>query len=107
MLGDKDLVSIQEVRSKVEKALLASQKYRHYNQEQVYAIVARIAAAARGAAGRLAELAVSETGYGNAKDKLAKNLLCAGLLPRPMPSLHTLGLSRALPEERVTQIAVA
>ncbi|MFV1157670.1 IS110 family transposase, partial [Klebsiella pneumoniae] len=29
---------------------------------------------------RLAELAAEETGYGNAKDKLAKNLLAADLL---------------------------
>ncbi len=106
MLADKDLVSIQEVRSKVEKAYLASQKYRHYNQEQVDAIVERMAAAARGAAGRLAELAVSETGYGNAKDKLAKNLLCADLLPRRMRGLKTIGVIRELPEERVTEIGV-
>src|SRR5260370_4002839 len=104
MLADKDLVSIQEVRSKVEKAYLASQKYRHYNQEQVDAIVERMAAAARGAAGRLAEQAVAETGYGNAKDKLAKNLLCADLLPRRMRGLKTIGVIRELPEERVTEI---
>ena len=34
-----------------------------------------MAAAGRANARRLAELAVEETGYGNAKDKLAKNLL--------------------------------
>jgi NAD-dependent aldehyde dehydrogenases len=106
MLADKDLVSIQEVRTKVEKAYVASQKYRHYNQEQVDAIVERMAAAARGAAGRLAEQAVAETGYGNAKDKLAKNLLCADLLPRRMRGLKTIGVIRELPEERVTEIGV-
>ena len=42
MLADKDLVSIQEVRTKVEKAYAASQKYRHYNQEQVDGIVEHI-----------------------------------------------------------------
>ena len=68
MLADKDLVSIQEVRTKVEKAYAAAQKYRHYNQEQVDAIVEHMAAAARGASQRLAEMAVEETGYGNAKD---------------------------------------
>ena len=106
MLADKDLVSIQEVRTKVEKAYAASQKYRHYNQEQVDAIVERMAAAARAAAQRLAELAVEETGYGNAKDKLAKNLLCADLLPRRMRGLKTVGVIRELPEERVTEIGV-
>jgi acetaldehyde dehydrogenase (acetylating) len=106
MLADKDLVSIQEVRTKVEKAYVASQKYRQYNQEQVDAIVERMAAAARGAAQRLAEQAVAETGYGNAKDKLAKNLLCADLLPRRMRGLKTIGVIRELPEERVTEIGV-
>ena len=106
MLADKDLVSIQEVRTKVEKAYAASQKYRHYNQEQVDAIVERMAAAARGAAARLAEQAVAETGYGNAKDKLAKNLLCADLLPRRMRGLKTIGVIRELPEEKVTEIGV-
>src|SRR4029077_16133730 len=106
MLADKDLVSIQEVRTKVEKAYAASQKYRHYSQEQVDAIVERMAAAARGAAQRLAEMAVEETGYGNAKDKLAKNLLCAGLLPRRMRGMKTIGVIRELPEEKVIEIGV-
>ncbi|HVP48030.1 MAG TPA: aldehyde dehydrogenase family protein [Bryobacteraceae bacterium] len=106
MLADKDLVSIQETRSKVEKAYAAWQKYRSFSQEQVDAIVERMAAAGRAHARRLAELAVEETGYGNAKDKLAKNLLCADLLPRKMRGLKTVGVIRELPEERVVEIAV-
>ena len=44
MLEDKDLVSIQEVRSKVEKAYGAWRKYRGFSQEQVDSIVERMAA---------------------------------------------------------------
>src|ERR1700693_4321941 len=106
MLRDKDLVSIQEVRTKVEKAYAAWQKYRHYNQEQVDAIVEHMAAAARASAQRLAELAVQETGYGNAKDKLAKNLLCADLLPRRMRGMKTVGVIRELAEEKIIEIGV-
>jgi len=106
MLADKDLVSIQETRSKVEKAYAAWQKYRSYSQEQVDAIVERMAAAGRTHARRLAELAVEETGYGNAKDKLAKNLLCADFLPRKMRGMKTVGVIRELPDERVVEIAV-
>lgn len=106
MLADKDLVSIQETRSKVEKAYAAWQKYRSYSQEQVDAIVERMAAAGRTHARRLAELAVEETGYGNAKDKLAKNLLCADLLPRKMRGMKTVGVIRELPDERMVEIAV-
>src|SRR6266550_8791829 len=107
MLEDKDLVSIQEVRAKVEKAYAAWQTYRHFNQEQVDAIVEHMAAAARANAERLAELAVEETGYGNAKDKLAKNLLCADLLPRRIRAMKTVGVLRELPEEKVTEIGVS
>src|SRR5947208_6936562 len=106
MLEDKDLVSIQEVRAKVEKAYAAWQKYRHYNQEQVDGIVERMAAAGRAEAQRLAELAVDETGYGNAQDKLAKNLLCADLLPRRMRGMKTVGILRELPDEKVIEIGV-
>ncbi|PYT32643.1 MAG: acetaldehyde dehydrogenase [Acidobacteria bacterium] len=106
MLHDKDLVSVQEARTKVEKAYAAFQKFRSFTQEQVDAIVERMAAAGRAQARRLAELAVEETGYGNAKDKLAKNLLCADFLPRRMRGLKTVGIIRELPDERVVEIGV-
>src|SRR3954465_8087360 len=106
MLHDKDLVSIQEVRTKVEKAYAAWQKYRTYSQEQVDAIVERMAAAARANARRLADLAVEETGYGNAKDKYIKNLLCCDWLPRRMRGMKTIGIIREIPEEKIVEIAV-
>ena len=88
MLEDKDLLSIQEVRTKVEKAYGAWLKYRAYTQERVDGIVERMAAAARANARSLAELAVEETGYGNAKDKYVKNLLAADWLPRRMRGMR-------------------
>jgi acyl-CoA reductase-like NAD-dependent aldehyde dehydrogenase len=106
MLEDKDLLSIQEVRTKVEKAFAAWQKYRTYSQEQVDAIVERMAAAARDNAKRLADLAVEETGYGNAKDKYIKNLLNCDWLPRRMRGIRTVGVLRELPEERIVEIGV-
>src|ERR1019366_1479176 len=107
MLEDKDLLSIQEVRTKVEKAFAAWQKYRTYSQEQVDAIVERMAAAARANAKRLANLAVEETGYGNAKDKYIKNLLNCDWLPRRMRGIKTVGILRELPEERIVEIGVS
>ncbi|HTS64594.1 MAG TPA: aldehyde dehydrogenase family protein [Candidatus Acidoferrales bacterium] len=106
MLEDKDLLSVQEVRSKVEKAWAAWQKYRTYSQEQIDAIVERMAAAARANARRLAELAVEETGYGNAKDKYIKNILNCDWLPRRMRGMKTVGVLRELPEEKITEIGV-
>src|SRR5438874_2773128 len=103
---DKDLLSIQEVRSKVDKAYTAWQKYRACSQEQVDAIVERMAAAARANAKRLADFAVEETGYGNAKDKYVKNLLCCDWLPRRMRGMKTVGIIRELPDEKVVEIGV-
>src|ERR1700693_5946178 len=106
MLKDPDLISLQEVRSKVENAYAAWQKYRTYTQEQVDALVDRVASAARTNARRLAELAVEETGYGNARDKLAKNLLASDVLPRAMRGLKTVGILREIPEQKLVEIAV-
>ncbi|MEP7364019.1 MAG: aldehyde dehydrogenase family protein [Acidobacteriota bacterium] len=106
MLADADLISIQEVRTKVEKAYAAFQQYRTYSQERVDAIVEAMAAAARAHSQRLAELAVEETGYGNAKDKLAKNLLCADLLPRRIRGMKTIGVLREVPEDKIVEMAV-
>ena len=106
MLEDKDLVSIQEVHTKVEKAYAAWQKYRTYSQAQVDAIVERMAAAGRANAEPLAAMAVEETGYGNVKDKIAKNLLNADLLPRRMRGMRTIGMLREIPEERIVEYAV-
>jgi acyl-CoA reductase-like NAD-dependent aldehyde dehydrogenase len=104
---DKDLLSIQEVRTKVEKAYQAWQKYRTFSQEQVDAIVERAAGAARANARRLAEMAVEETGYGNAKDKYIKNLLNCDWLPRRMRGMKTVGILRELPDQKIVEIGVS
>jgi acetaldehyde dehydrogenase (acetylating) len=106
MLADTDLLSIQEVRTKVEAAWQAQQKFRTYSQEQVDAIVERMAAAARANARQLAEMAVEETGYGNAKDKYIKNLLNCDWLPRRMRGMKTIGILRELPDEKLVEIGV-
>jgi acetaldehyde dehydrogenase (acetylating) len=106
MLEDKDLLSVQEVRTKVEKAHAAWQKYRTYSQEQIDAIVERMAAAARANAKRLADLAVEETGYGNAKDKYVKNILNCDWLPKRMRGMKTVGLLRELPDQKIVEFGV-
>src|SRR5215471_14223600 len=106
MLEDSDLISLQEVRSKVERAYAAWQKYCSYSQEQVDALVEQVASAARANARHLAEMAVEETGYGNARDKLAKNLLACDVLPRAMRGLKTIGVLREIPEQKIVEIGV-
>ncbi len=106
MLQDPDLLALQEVRTKVDEAYAAWQKYRTFQQDRVDTIVEAMAAAARDNARHLAELAASETGYGNARDKLAKNLLAADLLPRTMRGMKTIGIVREDTEKKIVEIGV-
>jgi acetaldehyde dehydrogenase (acetylating) len=106
MLVDQDLLSIQEVRTKVEKAWSAWQQYLGWPQEKIDALVEHVAAAARSHSERLAALAVEETGYGNAHDKHLKNMLAADVLPRRMHGLKTIGVLAELPEEKIVEIGV-
>lgn len=106
MLHDQDLISIQEVRAKVEKAHTAWQKYRTFTQQQADAVVEAMGAAGRANAQRLAEMAVEETSYGNVPDKLAKNLLCSDLLVRHVRGMKTLGLLREDAENKIIEYGV-
>ncbi len=106
MLHDQDLVSVQEVRTKVDKAYAAWQIYKRFTQEQIDAVVEAVAAKGRAHARRLAEMAVQETGMGNADDKFAKNMLCTDLLPRYIRGMKTVGVLREIPEQRITEIGV-
>lgn len=106
MLHDQDLVSVQEVRSKVERAWTAWQTYRQFSQAQVDAVVEAVAAAARANARVVAEMAVEETGYGNVEDKVSKNMLNADILPRAIRGMKTVGVLREDPEKKVVEIGV-
>ena len=105
MLEDQDLRSIQEVRAKIALAHEAFLKYREYTQEQVDQIVDRMAAAARAHSESLARLAVVETGYGNVRDKVAKNLLNSDLLHRVIRPMKTVGIIREDREQGIVEIA--
>ena len=106
MLEDRDLRSIQEVRTKVQAAYEASLAFERFSQEQVDAVVARMAATARAHAESLARMAVEETGYGNVRDKVAKNLLNSDLLYQKIAPLKTIGVLAERSELGVTEIAV-
>lgn len=106
MLHDQDLVSVQEVRTKVDRAHSAWQTYRTFTQAQVDAVVEAVAAAGRANARILAEMAVEETGYGNVEDKIGKNMLNADTLPRAIRGMKTVGVLREDTEKKVIEIGV-
>ncbi len=105
MAEDKDQRSVEEVRQKVDAAHAAFLQYRSFSQERVDEVVAHVAAAARANAVRLAQLAVEETGYGNVRDKTAKNLLGADTLHRYIAPLKTAGIVRRDEAEGIIEIA--
>jgi acetaldehyde dehydrogenase (acetylating) len=106
MPEEQEQRSVQDARSKVARAWAAFQKYRLFTRQQIDEIVEAMAEAGRANARRLAEMAVEETGYGNVKDKIAKNLLNADLLARTIRGMKTVGLLREIPEEKIVEIGV-
>jgi acetaldehyde dehydrogenase (acetylating) len=104
-LRDKDLVSIQEARALVERALEAQRKFAEFPQEQVDAVVEACARAALEAAEPLARMAVEETGYGNVADKVIKNTLAADHVWRAIRGIKTAGILRHDKEKGIVEVA--
>ena len=103
---DRDLASIQQVRRLVEKAAEAQKILEQFTQEQIDAVVAACAEAARVNAEALARLAVEETTYGVVADKVTKNLFAARDVYNAIKEMKTVGVVREDPENRVVEIAV-
>ena len=72
---DHDLQSIQSAREIIRNARAAADALAELTQAQLDNICAEIAKDGEAHARRLAELAVEETGFGRAEDKVLKNLL--------------------------------
>ena len=70
---DKDLAARQEARLLCRQADAAAKQLRRMTQAQLDTITEAIAEAFAQAAPELAEMAVRETGFGNAQDKTEKN----------------------------------
>jgi acetaldehyde dehydrogenase (acetylating) len=102
---DADLQSIQEARTLAQKARAAQRILAGFSQEQVDRIVDAMAGAARAEAEPLARLAHEETGFGNVKDKTAKNLFAAVDIHAYIRPLHTVGVLREDATTGVTEIA--
>jgi acetaldehyde dehydrogenase (acetylating) len=103
---DRDLASIQQVRRLVEKAAEAQKILEQFTQEQIDAVVAACAEAARLNAEALARLAVEETTYGVVADKVTKNLFAARDVYNAIKDMKTVGVVREDTENRVVEIAV-
>lgn len=103
---DQDLQSVQEARRLVEKAAEAQKVLEHFTQEQIDAVVAACAGAARQHAEALARMAVEETTYGVVADKIEKNLFGARDVYNAIKNMKTVGVIREDKDAGIVEIAV-
>ena len=103
---DKDLAARQEARALAREAGKAQHLLADFPQEKLDAIVEAIAKAFAAEAKPLAELAVQETGFGNAEDKTTKNLFASETVAQAIRGMKTVGLLRRRAEERLWEIGV-
>ena len=103
---DRDLASIQEVRNLVRRARRAQEALAELDQQGVDRLVDAMARAAEQAAEPLARMAVSETGFGVEKDKIAKNLFAARTVYASIKDARTIGVINEIPEKKIMETAV-
>ncbi|MDK2564068.1 acetaldehyde dehydrogenase (acetylating) [Romboutsia sedimentorum] len=104
-LLDKDLVSIQEVRTLVRKAKDAQKILANMNQEQIDKIVKAIADAGYENATKLAKMANTETGFGKWEDKIVKNTFASKVVYETLKDTKTVGIICEDKENKTVDIA--
>src|SRR2546425_2110145 len=103
--GHRDLRSIQQARSLAERASIAARVLATSTQEQLDAVLDAMQRAALPRAEEWARLAVEETGFGNVRDKVLKNLFSTVELHRHIRPMRTVGTLREDEASRVAEIA--
>ncbi len=102
---DRDLASIQEVRTLLRQAKKAQEAMKSFSQQQVDAIVKAIKEAGEAECCRLAAMAVSETGMGKYEDKCFKNYFAARYVYESIKDMKTAGIVRKDEAGRTWEIA--
>ena len=103
---DKDLTARQEARELARQAEEAQRQLSRLSQSQLDAIVEAVAQAFAARASELAEMAVRETGFGNARDKTVKNEFASRQVAQAVRGMKTVGLLREIPEKKIWEIGV-
>ena len=103
---DKDLRARQEARCLARQAEIAQRELAKMPQEKLDAIVEMIAKVFSAAAPRLAEMAVSETGFGNVEDKIEKNEFASKTVLSAIRNMKTVGILKESPGEKLWEIGV-
>ena len=103
---DKDLQARQEARCLAKKANEAQRTLEKMSQQQLDTIVEAVAKAFSAAAGELAQMAVTETGFGNAADKTVKNRFASETVWEAVRDMRTVGVLNEDSKEKLWQIGV-
>lgn len=104
-LADRDLISIQEVRTLVKRSKIAQAKLAKFDQDQINKIVKAIADATSENASRLAKMANEETGFGKWEDKIVKNTFASQGVYEYIKDKKTVGIISENPKEKTMDIA--
>lgn len=102
---DKDLESIQQARNLLAQAEIAQKRVAEMSQAEIDRIVHGMSQAALKESGRLASLAVEETGYGKVEDKLTKNLFAARDVYNSIKDKKTVGIISRDESKKVWEVA--
>jgi len=102
---DRDLESIQQARDLTKKAHDAYLEFKQFTQAQVDTVVEAMAQAGFREAERLAKMAAEETGFGNWKDKVIKNIFATKHTWDSIKDLKTVGIVKSCCNGTVIEIA--
>lgn len=104
-LLSQDLLSIQESRELVAKAYKAQEVLAGFDQAKIDRIISSMSRAGYENARRLAMMAVEETGFGVAGDKVLKNQFATRNVYDHIKNMRTVGIISEDPNSRVIEIA--
>lgn len=105
-LVDKDLQSIQEVRTLIREAKIAQEELATFSQQKIDTIVKAVADATYAERERLAKMANEETGFGIWQDKVLKNSFASKAVYDYIKDMKTVGVVNEDPVKKITEVAV-
>ena len=103
---DKDLAARQQARELARQAEQAQNRLCEFSQEQLDRVVEAVAVAFSREAVTLAEEAVQETGFGNIRDKTAKNRFASEKVLSAVKDMKTVGVLTRDAQKRLWEIGV-
>ena len=103
---DKDLAARQEARILCHAAETAQKILSGFSQEKLDEIVEAVSRAFSAAAAELAQLAVEETGFGNAEDKTVKNRFASETVFKRIRGMKCVGVLKEEPREKLWEVGV-